>query len=155
MHNLKNHKTGLFARMGGSFNRVFFILQIFGDELDPAFVTSTLGIAPTKSYRKGDERPRGSQYYQTGGWLFDSGEIILNDEDSGEKRFEEWLKSLPSRQEAWSALTAFRPYISVALYTDQMNAEFILSPEAAKQLSHRRLPLMFDPHLELDASEPS
>ena len=61
--------------MGGPFNRMFFELNAYGDDLDPQEVTKLLGISPTQSYKKGDERPRGSQFYKTGGWVLKSGEV--------------------------------------------------------------------------------
>ncbi len=150
MHQLKNHKTGLFARMGGCFNRAFFLLEIFGDDLDPDAITKELGTSPTKAYRKGDERPKGSQYYQTGGWIVDSGELLLSDDDAGDKRFQEWLASLPSDVTKWKSLQKYEPWIRLVLYTDQMNAEFRLRPLAANELAKRGLPLVVDPYLELD-----
>lgn len=150
MHDLKNHKTGLFARMGGSFNRAFFLLELFGDDLDPESVSKAMGIAPTKSYRKDDERPKGSQYYRTGGWVLDSGEIGLTDDDAGDKRLQEWLSTLPDNATLWEAMQKYEPRIRLVLYTDQMNAEFKLRPLAANELSCRGLTLLIDPYLELD-----
>ena len=44
-------------------------LATSSDELDPETITESLGVTPEHSYRKGDERPKGSQYYQTGAWM--------------------------------------------------------------------------------------
>lgn len=150
MHRLKDHKTGLFARMGGSFSRAFFLLEIYRDDLDPQAITDVLGISPTKSYRKGDERPKGSQYYRTGGWILDSGEQQLADDDGGDKRLQDWLASLPSDATIWKSLQSYEPRVRLVLYTDQMNAEFRLRPLAANELSKRGLTLLIDPYLELD-----
>lgn len=146
---MKDHKTGLFARMGGSFNRAFFLLEMFGDDLDPQAVTEILGIVPTKSYRKGDERPRGAQHYRTGGWILDSGELQLADGE-GDKRLHDLLVSLPSEATVWKSLQSYEPRVRLVLYTDQMNAEFKLGPLAANELSRRGLALLIDPYLELD-----
>lgn len=78
---IKSHNLGLFAQMGGPFDRVFFILSITGDSLEPDEITKLLQMNPTKSYKKGDETPRGSQYRKTGAWILDSGEIQLDEED--------------------------------------------------------------------------
>jgi len=147
---MKNHKTGLFARMGGSFNRAFFILEIFGDDLDPDAISRELGVAPTKAYRKGDERPKGSQFYRTGGWIIDSGELQLGDEDVGDKKFQDWLALLPGDASKWKSLQRYEPQVRLVLYTDQMNAEFRVRPLAANELSKRGLTLTIDPYLELD-----
>lgn len=150
MHQLKSHKTGLFARMGGSFNRAFFLLELYSDELDPQEVTDVLGISPTRSFRKGDERPKGSQYYRSGGWILDSGEVKLTDEDAGDQHLVDWIASLPREAEVWQSLQRFEPRVRLVLYTDQMNAEFKLKPLAASELSSRGLTLLIDPYLELD-----
>lgn len=49
---MKLHNLGLFARMGGSFDRVFFMLAIFGEALDPEEITNLLNLKSSKSYKK-------------------------------------------------------------------------------------------------------
>lgn len=151
LHRLRNHKLGLFARMGGPFDRCFFILEMYGDDLDPDEVTRQIGAPPTRSHRKGDERPRGSQFYRTGGWLLESGERQLSFEDTGMAAFEDWLESLPAPSPSWSRfIEQFEAQVRLVVYTDQMNAEFKLTPKAAAELSSRGLPLLIDPYLSLD-----
>ncbi len=150
MHRLKNHMTGLFACFGGSFNRAFFKLELFGDDLDPQVISEILGITPSQSFRKDDERPRGSQYYTTGGWILNSGELQLTDDDAGDKRLQDWLGSLPADAAIWRSLQSYEPHVRLVLYTDQMNAEFTLRPLAARELAGRGLTLIIDPYLELD-----
>jgi hypothetical protein len=43
-----------------------------------------------------------------------------------------------------------RVRVRLVAYTDQMNAEFQLTPGAASQLAARGLPMTIDPYLELD-----
>jgi len=150
MHDLKNHKTGQFARMGGSFNRAFFLLEMFGDDLDPQAISDTLGITPTKSCRKGDMRPKGSQYYKTGIWVLESDEILLSDDNAGDSQFQKWLATLPDDMAIWQSLCKYEPQVRLVLYTDQWNAEFRLRPAAANELSRRCLEMIIDPYLELD-----
>lgn len=153
MHRLKNHKTGLFACIGGCFDRAFFLLEMWGDDLDPQTVSEALGITPTKSFRKGDERPKGSQYYRTGLWIFETGEIPLSEDDSGDRLFQKWLASLPGDKAIWRQLRQYNPQVRLVLYTDRMNAEFRLLPAAAKELSRRGLKMIVDPYLSLDDDE--
>ena len=151
---MKNHKHGLFARMGGAFNRCFFILEMYGDDLEPDYISSVLAQKPTKAYRKGDERPKGSQYYRTGAWIINSGEVLLTDEQSGSHQLELWLSTLQSEIARWEQLyERYSPQICLVIYTDQMNAEFKLTPIAMQELSSRGLPLVIDPYLELDDDE--
>jgi hypothetical protein len=153
-HVAKRQKLGLFARMGGPFVRCFFILEIYGDELDPDEVSSTLGVQPTKCYRKGDKTPNGTQYRRTGGWFIDSGEQFLSEEEPGSSLFEKWVSSLPADRESWNILKKdFNVLIRLVGYTDQMNAEFILTSAAAVELASRGLPVVFDPYLSLDDEE--
>lgn len=48
-HLHRRQKMGLFARMGGAFDRGAFILEMFGDDLDPDAITAMLGCTPSKS----------------------------------------------------------------------------------------------------------
>ena len=136
--------------MGGNFARTFFLLELFGDDLQPGAISQILGISPTKAYTKGEERPKGSQCYRTGGWILDSGEISLSEDDTGEKRLQDWLSLLPGNPAIWKTLQRYEPRIRLVLYTDQMNADFRLTPVAANELSIRGLTLFIDPYLELD-----
>lgn len=150
-HSRKNHNLELFARMGGPFQRLFFEISIFGDDLIPEEVTELLGIEPSQSYKKGDERPRGSQYYRTGGWLLKSGEVQIGDSREGEEKFEEWLSKLPGNKSAWESLASrFEVKARLIGYTDQWNADYTISAAALNELSKRGLPLMIDPFLSLD-----
>jgi hypothetical protein len=150
-HRLKNHKLGLFARMGGPFNRCFFILEIFADELDPDVITSLLNIKPTKSYKKGQERPRGSQYYTIGGWIIDSGEVLIAEDEDESQHFERWLAELPEDSAAWDQIhNLAEARVRLVGYTDQMNAEFRITTQVSRGLANRNLELIVDPYLELD-----
>lgn len=150
-HARKNHNLSLFARMGGPFDRLYFELFISGEDLEPQAVSKVLGVEPSKSYEKGDERPRGSQFYKTGAWILKSPKIILSDTQDGSQEFEQWVNSLPSESKDWSGIQ--RDYsVKVRLigYTDQWNAEFIVSPTTLMGLAKRGLPLLIDPYLSLD-----
>lgn len=151
---MKHHKVALFACIGGSFNRCLFILEMWGDDLDPDRVSSLLHRTPTTAYRKDDERPRGSQYYRTGGWILNSGEIALAEDDDGHARLESWLMGLPNDAAVWDELRRlYAPRIRLVICTDRMNAEFSVTPKASSELSMRGLPLVVDPYLELDEDE--
>lgn len=150
-HARKSHNLGLFARMGGPFQRMFFLLEIFGDELDPEVVSSLLGSAATKCYKKGDVRPRGSQYYKCGAWILDSGEILIGESRSGEEGLKTWVDAIPGDKAAWAELRAqYDVHVRIVGYTDQMNADFTIPPEVLGRLSELGLPLTMDPYLSLD-----
>jgi hypothetical protein len=137
--------------MGGPFIRLFFELSIYGDDLDPDEITEILGVEPDLSYRKDDERPRGSQYYKTGGWELKSGEVLLSDDGTGEDEFEKWVQSLPVETAAWGVLQKrYAVRVRLVGYTDQWNADFTISPTAILELGKRGLPLTVEPFLSLD-----
>ncbi|MAM87819.1 MAG: hypothetical protein CME36_10990 [unclassified Hahellaceae] len=137
--------------MGGPFNRLFFELNISGDDLDPDEITEILGVVPDLCYRKDDERPRGSQYYKTGGWDLQSGEVLLSNGGTGEAEFEKWVQSLPVEKAAWTIIQErFTVRVRLIGYTDQWNADFVVSPTAIVELANRGLPLMIEPFLSLD-----
>lgn len=137
--------------MGGPFDRLFFEINIFGDDLDPNEITQMLGVPPSLCYRKDDERPKGSQYYKTGGWILRSGAVPLSDDDTGEVEFESWVKSLPGNKMIWDDIQ-MRFTVSVRLvgYTDQWNADFLISSTTIMELAKRGLPLAIEPFLSLD-----
>jgi hypothetical protein len=137
--------------MGGPFQRMFFVLEIFGDELDPEKISKALGVRPDQSYKKGDERPRGSQYYKTGAWILKSGEVQIAEDRSGEERFEDWTSKLPGDADTWRSLKEhYSVTVRLVGYTDQWNADFTISPKTLSHLSDLGLPLTIDPYLSLD-----
>ena len=129
--------------MGGPFNKLFFLVEIFGDEVVPDSVSDVLGRPADLSYRKGQERPRGSQYYNTGAWILKSQEIILTEESFGVEAFESWVSDLPDISRDWKSLVErFEVRVRLVGYTDQMNAEFRVSPRAMAGLLDRGLRLV-------------
>ena len=139
--------------MGGPFQRLFLLLEISGDELDPEEMTALLGALPTKGYKKGDERPRGSQFYKRGAWILDSGEVAIGVDRSGEERLKAWVAALPGDREVWARVKAqFDVSLRLVGYTDQWNADLTIDPEVLARLGELGLPLTIDPYLSLDDS---
>lgn len=153
---MKLHNLGLFARMGGSFDRVFFMLTILGETLDPVEVTNLLNLNPTKSYKKGDETPSGAQYRKTGAWILDSGEIALKEDESEAMNFLEWIKRLAASFELWESLSSrYEVQVRLIGYTNQMNADFNITHDIMRELSLRKLDLVVEPYLSLDEGDES
>lgn len=153
-HYRKNHNSRLFARMGGPFQRMFVLLEIFGDDLDPQEISRVLQVSPDQSYRKGEERPRGSQFYKTGGWILKSGEIQIDDDRKGEETVCRWIERLPGDAIAWHDLTQrFNVRVRLVGYSDQWNADFTLPPTALSRLALFGVPLQIDPYLSLDEDD--
>jgi hypothetical protein len=141
----------MLACIGGAYDRLYFRVEMFGDGLDPASVSSRLGRRPTKAWRKGDETPGGAQYRKTGGWVFETGPLKGLSRESGATRLERWLAALPRSPRTWAALRrAYGARVRIAAYTDRWNAELLVTPRAAKALAARGLPLVVDPYISLD-----
>jgi hypothetical protein len=148
------HNLGLFARMGGPFDRVFFILSIEGDSLVPSEITSLLAINPTKFYSKGDETPSGAQYRKTGAWILDSREILLEEKQFETELFLKWLQNLSADISVWEKLhSEYELTVRLIGYTKQMNADFVISPEIMLELTKRKLELRIEPYLSLDEGD--
>jgi len=126
----KLHNLGLLARIGGSFDRVFFILLITGDSLIPDEISNLIGLEPTKSYKKDAETPSGSQYRKTGAWILDSGEIKLTEDEFETTHFLKWIRNLPKSNSIWQKLNSnYEVAVRLIGYTDQMNADFNITNE--------------------------
>lgn len=153
-HVYKRQKVGLFATIGGVFDRGAFVLEILGDELDPDAVTRILGCVPTTSYRKGDETRSGSQYRRTGGWFSDSPKLTFSEIDDPSRLLEQWLATFPADRAVWDALQEnLQVRVRLAAYVSRMNAELWLTPAVMKALVDRGLQLVVDPYLTFDADE--
>jgi hypothetical protein len=123
----------------------------FGPRLDPVDVTSLLGIKPTTSYRKGDTTKSGSQFRRTGLWLLENREVRLHDKKTGRSQFEKWLAALPDSTSAWRPIhRRFTAAVTLVLYTNSMNGEFLVTPDAIRQLARRGLALRVDSYVMPD-----
>lgn len=154
LHRFKTNRNGLWAQIGGPFQRAFFQLSVVGPRLDPVDVTSLLGIKPTKSHKKGDTTKSGSQFRRTGLWLLESREVRLHDKKTGRSQFEKWLAALPDSTSAWRTIhRRFTADVTLVLYTNSMNGEFLVTPEAIRQLVRRGLPLRVDSYVMPDEDD--
>jgi hypothetical protein len=150
----KLHNLGLFARFGGPFDRVFFILSITGDSLIPDDISSLIGLNPTKSYKKGDQTISGAQYRKTGAWILDSGEIKLKEDEFESAYFLKWIRSLPESSNVWKKLNSnYEVVVRLVGYTNQMNADFEVTLDIMGELTARNLNLAVEPYLSLDEGD--
>jgi hypothetical protein len=123
--------------------RVSVSLRVFGDGLEPDEVSALLGCQPSRSYRKGDNRPQGDHAIElTGAWILDS---VLSEKAEIEEHVESLLSKISNDSDEWANLTArFSASILCSLFLDQYNEGFELSPRLAQSMAERGLVIAFD-----------
>ena len=82
-------------------------LRIFGDDLDPSFLTQQLGVAPTESGRKGEpnlsSRHGAMSLWETGAWVYRLS--MRSDTELGDA-LDELLAAMPQDATLWEELTS-------------------------------------------------
>ena len=142
---------------GGASNlpRVRISLRIFGDDLDPSFITQQLGIAPTESGRKGEpnesSRRGAMSLWETGAWVFRLS--VRSDTELGDA-LDELLAAMPQDATLWEELTstyAVDVYCGVFLEANEQSTT--IPADVLARLGRLGLPLVFGLHAPADADE--
>lgn len=120
-------------------------LGMFGDDLDPAYVTARLGVDPTRSYHLGDIRTgsAGRTYRMTtGSWHFEAGEREPGDMDA---QITNILSALTDDLSAWRDLVArYRGRLICGLFLDETNQMAGIDASTLRQIADRGLELVLD-----------
>ena len=121
-------------------------LLILGDELDPAFVSRSLGLRPSRSWRRGEQkRVMGLAFeskYSWGGWKKFLPPSQRHKELPGQLRY--WMRTLRGRAPAFAQLTSSGLYCSLDCFlTTDATASLILPPDLQRSLSSLGLDLRF------------
>jgi hypothetical protein len=119
-------------------------LRFFGDDLNPAEISTLLNGDPSKSAKIGDLRdtPRGAVVERTGKWIRNAPR-----ETPGnlQKQIAGLLFDLTDDLSVWRSLSArFRADIFVGIFMREGNEGLALQPDTLKLLSDRRLELNLD-----------
>jgi hypothetical protein len=120
--------------------RTVVALRIYGDDLDPEQVSSSLGIDPTSSQRKGQIFPPNSFGRQRvapiGGWFLSSEGVV---ESTDIRRHFEWL--LGQLESRATEIGALRASPSVSIYISCIwwaskdgGGGFVLAPEHLQKI---------------------
>jgi hypothetical protein len=132
------------VRVGGPVQEATVSLRVFGDDLDPAEVTNSLGSPPTKALRKGDLIPD-SRYHleaRTGSWRLESPADKSTDLS---KQIDVLLDLVTSDVEVWRKLTArYSVDLFCGIFLDTFNRGFELPPKLLHRLAERGLRIGFD-----------
>jgi len=125
--------------------RMRLALRIRGDTLDPDFLTQRLGVLPTASAQKGDERDDGRSG-DTGEWLYrvdapvgtELGECI-----------EMLLAPLPDDTTLWEELTStYTADVCCAMHLEARDQRTTVGAEVLQRLGRLGLSLGFEIHAD-------
>lgn len=123
--------------------RIRVSLRLYGDTLDPDFLTQHLGIAPTFSAMKGDPGEReGDDQRDTGMWIYrldgspgtELGDVI-----------EGLLARFPDDSTLWEELSAsYTVEVACAVFLESANQRTAIATDVLERLGRLLLPLNLD-----------
>ena len=120
-------------------------LRFFGDDLDPAEVTSLLGAEPNVAVRKGEEQVGSKtgtvRIAKTGSWRISATPREPEDLDS---QIAEILGALTADPAAWSKLSRYEPDLFCGMFMGSSNDGVTLSPGSLLELGRRGIRLNLD-----------
>lgn len=119
-------------------------IRFFGDDLNPAELTSILGREPSTHYRKGDTRTSaGREYARTyGAWV---AAAEYQRPEAIDAQLVKLFASMNQDLTAWQILTfRFSADVFCGLFMDDCNEYFSLSLATLKMLADRGLEINFD-----------
>jgi ribosomal protein L19 len=119
-------------------------IRFFGDDLNPAELTSMLGREPSMQYKKGDTRTSSGHQYarKFGAWI---AATEKQRPEAVDAQLEELLASMNQDLTVWKSLTSrFNADVFCGLFMDESNEAFSLSPATLQTLANRGLEIIFD-----------
>lgn len=125
-------------------------LRFFGDDLDPAKISTLLNGSPSKSAKIGDLRdtPRGAVVERTGKWILNA---PRERPGSLQKKIAGLLFDLTDDLSVWRSLSAqFQADIFVGIFMREGNEGLTLQPDTLKLLSDRGLELSLEIYGPID-----
>ena len=137
-----------YSGAGGEVDECAIMLRFSGEKLDPYSITSSLGIPPTRSYRKGDSFGRQSYKRPRGLWLLECERTT----DTADNQIRLLLENdLPHDLAIWQLLsTHFIAEMRVHLSLARWARGTILAAGTLQLLSDRGLRL----HLDIYSKRP-
>lgn len=137
--------------VGGKVDAASVSLRFFGDELDPALLTTRLGGEPTSSCRKGDVR-RGERYdliEKAGSWRIHT---ERSEDQSVEAQINGIFDRLTDDLEVWREMTArFGGDLFCGIWLKDVNRGIEMSPQTLQRIAERGLVLGLDIYYVGDA----
>jgi hypothetical protein len=137
-------RKGSLIEAGGPVDAVCVTLAMYGEHLDPDWVSAQLGVQPTASYRKGDpRRGTGMPDHRGGGWFLEEVGDAPATPESITRALLDSLAHVPA--ETWAMLANhFDIQIHYALYLYSFNRGFDVGPDLAARIAWMRARMVFD-----------
>lgn len=130
-------------------------LRFFGDDLDPAALTGTLGREPTSSAIKGQtlvgKNTGITRVAKTGKWL-----LRVEDRKPGDLdgQIRELFGSLTGDLSIWEGLaTQYKPDLFIGMFLDRGNEMLDISAETFSLMASRGVGVMLDIYGSADADD--
>jgi hypothetical protein len=137
-------RKGSLIEAGGPVDAVCVTLALYGEQLDPDWVSAQLGVQPTASYRKGDpRRGAGMPDHRGGGWFLEEVGDAPATPETLTRSLLDAVAHVP--HETWATFAQhFDIQIHYALYLYSFNRGFDLSAELSWRVAAMRARLVFD-----------
>jgi LmbE family N-acetylglucosaminyl deacetylase len=137
-------KQGSLLEAGGPVDAICVTLALYGEHLDPDWVTAQLGVQPTASYRKGDARRTGAMpAHRGGGWFLEEVGDAPATPETLTRALLDSLAHVPP--ETWAQLAQhFDIQLHYALYLYSFNRGFDLGLELTWRIASMRARMVFD-----------
>ncbi len=137
--------------------RVRATLRIYHPELDPAAISSLLGIKASVSWKKGDEAygwsKKAGNKAPSGGWLLSSRQKVKS---NNAILHLDWLMDQITGTSTYLKTLQDQGYIVdvvVGWHSSTWNTTPALTPEIMRRLANHRLPIWFDVYLYDDEAD--
>ncbi len=137
-------KQGSLLEAGGPVDAVCVTFAMYGEHLDPDWVTAQLGVQPSASYRKGDKRRgAGMPDHRGGGWFLEEVGDAPATPESLTRSLIDRFNHVPV--ETWAQLAQhFDIQLHYALYLYSFNRGFALGTALTWRVASMRARMVFD-----------
>jgi hypothetical protein len=138
---------GLWTAVGGIVDQTRATLALEGPNLDPEAMTDLMGVAPTRSHRRGDPIGAGRDDIRpTGDWLL---EINVSAPEEAEAALSQLFALLPKGDDVWTELNAsYRVHLNLMMVVKAWNRGFQLSAPLLHEVTRRGLAVTFEVYAE-------
>jgi hypothetical protein len=130
------------VEVGGIVDETRLTLGLYGQDLDPDDISTTLRCSPTSSHRRGDPRRVGRPPWPQGAWLL---RLEGNAPVGPNELVQQLLDRLPVAAEVWEGLRAkYTVQLTVGIFLGSWNRGFELSCVSLSRIGELGVSLGFD-----------
>ncbi|HVY31548.1 MAG TPA: DUF4279 domain-containing protein [Polyangiaceae bacterium] len=130
------------ATVGGPVDEASVTLAVYGETLDPDYITTVLGCTPSSSHRKGDRKREGSVPYKLGAWFLQE---RANPPATVDDLLGRLFARVPERPDAWRSLAVeFDVQVRFSIFLAEWNRGFSVSKPHLQRLAAMGVSLEFD-----------